>query len=448
MSKTFVLSTRTLLSSENSTQRFGEDNTIVIPMAILENLQYFNGTAEQKKMAQKLLDYLESFSMEELIKGEGIIQENGSILRILNDCPNEKVEVDVPNLYKRCFQVCKNLMKEEKNVIFISKDPVIRMKAREMGIQSQTLKDDVFPKLKEQYTGRTIAYSSGESIDRLMKVRQAPKEIIHEYDKIEWFPNLFLNVKTEKSSVIIRYDGEKLVPLNFQTNDYPDHMMAKNAGQTMLMECLLTRPEEAPLVIAKGGAGTGKTFCSLAVGLEHLKGFGRAERYTQILVATPPSTVAEEDIGALPGDIDQKVGPKLGGIYDNLKVILNPLTEEKDGVKNIETGQYLFQKGLIEIQPIGFLRGRTITDTLFIIDETQNIEPSVIKTIITRAAEGSKFIFLGDPSQVDNPKLNERYNGLVYVSEKFKGSNLAWQVTLNEEESVRSVLARYASQIL
>ena len=113
-----------------------------------------------------------------------------------------------------------------------------------------------------------------------------------------------------------------------------------------------------------------------------------------------------------------------------------------------EEGDYYFDKGTIQVQPIGFLRGRTIVNSIFIIDETQNIDPGDIKSIVTRAAEGSKFIFLGDPTQVDNPKLNERYNGLVYLSEKMKDNELCWQISLKNEESVRSKLSTIASGIL
>ena len=329
MQKTFVLSTKSLLSSENSTQRFGKDNEIVIPMAILENLQHFQGTVEEKKMGQKILEYIESFPMDELYH-QGARQENGSILRICDDCPDEVVEENVSPLYQRCFQLCKNLSKTREEVIFISKDPLIRMKARKIGIQAQNFKDDLFPKLSEQYTGRTVAKALQSDINKLMQEKEAPKEIIWEHEDIDWYPNLFLNVTTDRGSVMIRYDGKKLVPLSFTQRDYPDHLRTKNAGQLMAMECLLAYPQDAPLVIIKGGAGTGKTFCSLAVALEHLKGFGRENRYRQILVATPQITVGGEDIGALPGNIDEKIGPKLGGIYDNLKVLLNPEEETEE----------------------------------------------------------------------------------------------------------------------
>ena len=144
-----------------------------------------------------------------------------------------------------------------------------------------------------------------------------------------------------------------------------------------------------------------------------------------------------------------KISPYLGGIRDNLSILING--KEKASSKSggmIETGEYYFEKGIIQVQPIGFLRGRTIVNSIFIIDETQNIDPGDIKSIVTRAATGSKFIFLGDPTQVDNPKLNERYNGLVYLSEKFKGTPECWQITLNRTESVRSKLSTIASQIL
>ena len=243
MQKTFVLSTKSLLSSENSTQRFGADNEIVIPMAILENLQHFQGTIEEKKMAQTILEYVEHFPIDDLYH-KGAKQENESILRICDDCPDEVIEINVSPLYKRCFQVCKNLSKTRKNVIFITKDPVIRMKAREIGIQAQNFKDDLFPKLSEQYTGRVVAKALESDIDRLMQEKEAPKEIIWEHEKIDWYPNLFLNVTTESASgsVIVRYDQnkKKLVPLRFSQRDYPDHLKTKNVGQLMAMECLLS----------------------------------------------------------------------------------------------------------------------------------------------------------------------------------------------------------------
>ena len=182
--------------------------------------------------------------------------------------------------------------------------------------------------------------------------------------------------------------------------------------------------------------------------LEKLKIYSNARdvTYDQILVAAPTVTVSNEKIGALPGEVEDKVGPYLGGIMDNLKAIFRL---KNPGFNNSELqskAEYLFKDRFMEIQPIGFLRGRTIPDTCFIIDETQNIKPSDIKDIVTRAAKGAKFIFLGDPEQINNPELNTRYNGLVYLFEKMKDSKLSWQITLSK--SVRGKLADEALKIL
>jgi PhoH-like ATPase len=158
----------------------------------------------------------------------------------------------------------------------------------------------------------------------------------------------------------------------------------------------------------------------------------------------------------LPGDIEEKLSPYLAGIKDNLSILHKSGSKQELDKKSrdsfadgpYEDGSYFFAKGMVQIQAIGFLRGRSIVDTYFIIDETQNIEPDTIKSIVTRAGEGSKFIFLGDPTQIDNPNLTERYNGLVYLSEKMKGNPMCAQIALADSESVRSELARKAAQIL
>ena len=249
------------------------------------------------------------------------------------------------------------------------------------------------------------------------------------------------------SSALARYNGKEIVKLNF-LDSHPYGITPINAGQRMILEALLTDPKDAPIVIIKGGAGTGKTFLSLAVALEQT--IGDEKIYSQILVSSPVETVGQERIGFLPGTVEEKFNPHLGGLKDNLRVLLNSKdsTDCSKNKKYTEKGEYFFERGIIQVQPIGFLRGRTILDTIYIIDETQNIDPDDIKSIVTRAGEGSKFIFLGDPTQIDNPNLNERNNGLVYLSEKMKDIPLAWQITLDDDESVRSKLAKIAAKIL
>ena len=450
MRKIFVLRPGSLLSSVDSTLRFGNDNTIVIPMAVIEQLQNFRGKPEKRKIAREILEYIEGFDAKE-ITNKGVIQSNGSILRVFGGYADLEKNNTTTTFDDRCFQVCKSLQRENPNleVILLSKSATIRIKARIWGIQAENFRDDLFPGLNEQYTGRATVNISSEGIDFFYSNKYLPLEMIYGYEDIDWTMNMFIVGKSVNSnqSMIGRFDGNKIISMH-HTN-YPSGVRPKNLGQKMLMECLLTNWEEAPLVIAKGGAGTGKTFCSLAVGLDELDKSNGA--YEKILVASPFETIGQERMGYLPGDVRDKASPYLGGIRDNLAILRGTKNDEfykKDGHLLKEAGEYYLDTEKIQIQPIGFLRGRTIVNTLFIIDETQNIDPSDIKSIVTRAAEGSKFVFLGDPSQVDNPKLDERYNGLVYLSEKMKGDPLCWQVTLDESESVRGKLARVAAKKL
>lgn len=285
--------------------------------------------------------------------------------------------------------------------------------------------------------------TSGVKLDLFFQNGFMTIKNIYQYTTIEWMPNLFLEIKSDDGkSALGRYDGEKIVKLNY-INYHPYGITPKHAGQNMLLEALMEKVDKAPLVIVKGGAGTGKTFMSLAVALDQtFKATNKS--YTRIMVTTPVETVGGERIGFLPGDVEEKFSPHLGGIKDNLRQLLSQ-GKKAEQDKSVES---YFKSGKIQIEPIGFLRGRTITDTIFIIDETQNISPDDIKSIVTRNGEGSKFIFLGDPTQIDNPQLNERYNGLVYLSEKFKDDSMAWHISLPDKESVRSKLARRAAEIL
>lgn len=223
-------------------------------------------------------------------------------------------------------------------------------------------------------------------------------------------------------------------------------------GNGLLLNALY---DESPLTVVKGPAGTGKTLLSMAVALEECEN----GKYERILISR---NVDNQKLGYLPGSLEEKVDPLLQGIKDNLEILLNGtqlsertvVTDRRtkkysyDGTTNKEKGYYFFEKGTIKIQALEMLRGRSVMNTCFIIDEAQNIEPEFIKTIVTRAAKGSKFIFLGDPTQIDNPKLTERRNGIVYLSEKMKNNNLCTVVTLQDSESVRSDLAKVASEIL
>ncbi len=478
--KNFILGIQSLISSEDSTLRFGNDNKIIIPFpegtdALQEVADQFS---EKGRIAKKLLDYFSSFRIADLLKEEGVIQKNGSVLKFeagFRDVSIPDKVGKVSSFNRRKLQIAIGMKNRDKKatIVIISKNPNFRMKAEAVGVKAQPFKEEIFPALEEQYRGRVKCETSAKKMDEFnANGYLLPKDIFRSKE-IEWVTNLFLSINTKECNhpILARYDGEKIVPLRFaECNPY--NIRAKKLGQHFALEALMTSAEEAPIVIIKGGAGTGKTIVSLAAALQQT--IEKDKVYSQILVTTPIETLREENLGYLPGALEQKFDPYLGGIMDNLTILLgkrrskkkenvstptrkrqwgSDADDDKGGMndqRNIprENARMLIEQGVIVLQLIGHLRGRSITDTFFIIDEAQNIEPAVIKSIVTRAGEGSKFVFLGDPTQIDNPELNERYNGLVYLSEKMKGNSMCWQVTLEDEESVRSKLAYVAAKIL
>lgn len=448
MSKVFVLRTHALLSSQGSTLKFGNDNIIVIPLAVVDELRNLKHESFEKgRIARDLLEYLNSFPVDKLMSKEGVKQENGSILRISKNFSNISVEVEgLSTPEKRTLQTCLGIMKEEnKKVILVTNNLSLQLKAKSLGVNAESFKDETFPRLNEQYKGREEVFTTDSSIDFFYKEGYINKKDIYQYRKIEFVNNKFFVLQSETKSALGMFRDGKIVKLKHQESS-PYGIKAKNVGQKFLIEALLD--DDCPLVVVKGNAGTGKTFCTLAAGLQETEA---NKKYSRIMVTR--SVTATEEYGFLPGDIEEKLSPYIAGIKDNLAILIHGSDQNRKQTRisqrnTYEDGSYFFEQGIVQIQAIGFLRGRSICDTFFIIDETQNIRPDTIKSILTRIGEGSKFIFLGDPTQIDNPNLTERNNGLVYLSEKMKGSTMCAQISMADDESVRSKLAREAAKIL
>jgi len=444
MSKVFVLRTHALLSSRRSTLKFGNDNQIVIPLAVLKELKNSKKEfSEKKKIAKELLEYIKEFPSEKLMSKEGVIQENGSTLRVCKDYKDISIDTeDLTRPEERTLQVCVGLKElENKNVILVTNNEILQIQAKALGIKAESFKDEIFPKLKDQYKGREEVFVSDTTLDEFYEHGFINPEEVFDYEQVEFINNKFFVLTSENKSALGIFKNGKIETLQYKEFN-PYGVKPKNVGQKFMFEALLD--PNFPLVVIKGNAGTGKTYCTLAAGLTQQQ----KDQYSRILVTR--SVTATEQYGYLPGDIDQKLGPYLAGIKDNLSILVNGVERSRtDRYKDdFEDGTYYFEKGILQIQPIGFLRGRSIVNSYFIIDETQNIEPDTIKSIVTRAGEGSKFVFLGDPTQIDNPHLTERYNGLVYLSEKMKGNPMCVQISLSDNESVRSNLAREAAKIL
>ena len=454
--KYYVLRTHSLLIPD-ATLQFDSDNVVVIPMAVLEDLKNYQGYPEDKKAAKDTLKYIESLGINQLTQKDGVKQKNGSVLRVLTDATEECIEINhLEEIDRRCFQICLKLKKEGKNVILISNNEIIRMKAKLIGIAAEAPRFKLFPELKNQYKGKLEVYTSNELMQKLYDGKSISIEGIYEYDSFEWLPNLYLTIKTgENGTCLARFDGNKITKLD--DINLPPNFKGKNRMQRFLIDALYAPVSEAPVIFVKGQAGTGKTHVSLTMSLFQTEGIGwrkdDRDLYGRTLIAAPMVDETVKKIGALPGGVEEKVNPYVAGILDNLNDIMNysryfkvniPADADvKDPVR------YLLNIGKIRLVSLDLLRGRTFPNVCFIIDEAQNIRPSHMKTIATRIGEGSKFIFLGDPSQVDAPDLNERYNGLTYLSEVFKGHRLCRHITFDRDcETVRSEFAREAAQML
>ena len=465
MKKHFILSARTVISKRNITQSFGHDNTIIIPMAVLDEVQanYAPLNTERGKFAREFLEYLSSFGIKELLKG--VIQENGSELKITTNYGDEEIDevvrkTNLSRLDTRILQTCigvKNEISSDEMVVLVSKNVALRMKAEMLGIRAQTFRDELLPEFSEQYTGRKEICISDELIKEFYAEKHLHIQDVFSEREIqqEIYPNMFVRIIDKigigKAIGRITYDG-LIVPLVHE-NAYPYGVTPKNVGQKFMIEALMMDHKIAPLVIIKGPAGTAKTFMSLAVGLELVQ--ERRMFSNNILISRSPTETGEK-IGYLPGDEGDKIMPYLRGVMDNLKALHQPKDKEnkkkslqKFGEKpEYEEGTTIFDMGYIKAEAVGFIRGRSICDTYIIIDEAQNLTPTEIKTIITRVGTGSKLILLGDPQQIDRPELDEKNNGLSYASERLKGEPTCWQITLSDEESVRSELAKRASMLL
>lgn len=467
MRKHFILSTRTLVSKRDVTQSFGSDNTVYVPLAVMEEIErkYYDQPNERGKIARSVLAYLGSFHIDDLKKG--VVQRNGSILKVSasyseRELPREVKESECSKLDYKILQTCldvKAQIPKSEPVILISKKDTLRKKAEMLGVMAQTFKDELLPEIPEQYTGRKTVYVDDEKIRKFRENRNVLiDEILTEEQKSDIVQNMFIEFRGKHQREKGRVQNDSIVALAYERY-YPYGVIPKNNGQEFMIEALMLDYEIAPLVIIKGPAGTAKTFLSLAVGLELAE---QCKFPNKILISRSATEIGEK-IGFLPGNELEKIAPYLRGTMDNLAALhrkedysrhnKNRSNKTSKGFEENEKpleedGTAIFERGLIKAESIGYIRGRSICDTYIIIDEAQNLSPMEIKTIITRSGTGSKMIILGDPAQIDRPDLDERNNGLSYASERLKGEKTCFQLTMTDEESVRSEVAKRASILL
>lgn len=432
--KTFVLDTNVILHDPMSMFSF-EGSRVVLPLTVIEELDTFKRNNDERGRSARFV----SRKLDELRKGGKLSSwvplEHGGKL---------KVEIQVSDGLPKAFSAHTKdneilscalyLKKQGENIVFISKDINLRIKAESLGLETQDYEKEKVD-IDDLYKGWREAAVSGESIDAFYRDKRLPAPIP------DLIPNEFVILKAEgtSKSALARYEHKtkSLVPL-IRADSAPWGIKPLNIEQRFALELLLN--PEISLVTLVGLAGSGKTMIALASALQQTL---EEKLYRRILVARPVIAVGH-DLGFLPGTKEEKLTNWMGAIYDNLSYLLE---KPKGALETTDMDiQMLMEEGVLEIEAVTYLRGRTLPGLLIIIDDSQNLTPHEIKTIISRAGQGAKIILTGDPHQVDNYYLDATSNGLTNLVERFKGQGLFGHVTFTKSE--RSVLAALASDLL
>ncbi|VGO20158.1 PhoH family protein [Pontiella sulfatireligans] len=435
--KIFVLDTNVILHDSTCIHQFGEHD-IVVPITVLEELDNFKkGNDSLNFHAREFSRTLDSLSGDKLFNGGVAIGHGlGKISIKLDPSFDESIAANFSSekpdhhILNIGYQVAKEF--SDRVVCLVTKDVNLRMKAKAVGLLAQDYKNDHVSDVQQLYTGTRIV----EEVDPelITKMYMPPYEFPSGELKIEppLLPNEYLILRGERKSALAVYDDE--LNLIKHVDKVPAFgITPRNAEQTYALDAILD--ENVHLVSLTGKAGTGKTLIALAGALK------RKKSYRQILMARPIVALSNKDIGFLPGDIHSKLDPYMKPLFDNLGVI-----EHAQGdIKRNQVSKLVEDRKLV-IEPLSYIRGRSLVNTFFIVDEAQNLTPHEIKTIITRAGEGTKIVFTGDIFQIDHPYLDSHSNGLSYLIEKMKGQRLYAHVNLTKGE--RSELADLAGSLL
>lgn len=444
--KTFVLDTNVLLHDPESIFVFA-DNKVVIPMTVIEELDMLKRRNDElgrnSRLVSRKLDVLRR--QGNII--EGVKLDNGGIIKVELDWDKELPQAFIENKADhRILAVVLKLKKDGERVIFITKDINLRIKAEALGITTQDY-EKAKVKLETVYSGFREYEVSSEIVDMIYSQKKIKIDILLKelhLDPQEVVYNEFFILKSEKShSVLARVKkndtGQKELVLVQSKDIQVMGIKPLNVQQRFAMELLLD--DKISLVTLLGVAGAGKTLLSLACGLHKVL---EEKVYRRMLVSRPVVPMGR-DIGYLPGTKEEKLSSWMGAIYDNLDYLVSKMYKY-DTEKLQSMIDYYFESGLIEVEALTYLRGRSLPNQFFIIDDAQNLTPHEIKTIVSRAGEGSKIVLTGDPYQIDNPYLDDSSNGLVYLIDRFKGQEIFGHINFTKTE--RSQLAALAAELL
>jgi PhoH-like ATPase len=407
-----------------------EDNTVILPLASIEECDRMKGrndsVGKHSRMFSRVVDELrERGSLLEGVKTDngGIVKVQPSIKSLLRNLPDELAHDMADNAILA--------VAIEVEGILVTNDLNLRIKADALGVKAQPYATNRVNH-SELYEGSQEVIISGEEMAMLFSGGIDLDRGFYENECL----TLRCQSNLNQTALGIYKEGRVNAIANY--DDGICRIKPQNREQHFGLELLMD--DSLPLVTLNGSAGTGKTLLSLAAGLAKVQ----EGVYSRMLVARPVTPLGSQDIGFLPGSAQEKVDPWMAPVYDNLDVIFG----SKDVRKNVGQNGYkgLIEQGLLQVEPLSFIRGRSIPKQIFIIDEAQNLSTLELKTIITRAGEGTKIVLIGDCQQCDSPYMDASSNGLSRIIESFKSEKLAGHITLTKGE--RSPLSELAARIL
>jgi len=436
--KIFVLDTSVIIYNHNAINSFA-DNDVAIPITVLEELDNFKkGNTIKNFEAREFIRFLDSISGKSTMKNWRRL--NGPEKGRFKVAMNGNSKVDARSIFgdnkadHRILNAALKLKEDypDKQVILVSKDINLRLKAKSLSLPAEDFMTGKIEDIDALYTGKSqVNVINPEMIDKLYAEGFCQVE---DLDIENPYPNHYYVLKSERASALAYFN-----PITNRIERVEKHavsrIMPRNAEQVFALHAILN--PEVKLVTLQGVAGTGKTLLALAGAWDQRRNF------KQIYLTRPIVPLSNKDIGYLPGDIHEKINPYMEPLWDNLKFIQSQYGEQDKEYKRITDA---IESEKLMITPLAYIRGRSISNVMFIVDEAQNLTPHEVKTIITRAGENTKIIFTGDIYQIDTPYLDSQSNGLSVLIDKIKHQEIYAHIRLEKGE--RSELANLANELL
>ncbi|MFW5960253.1 MAG: PhoH family protein [Chitinivibrionales bacterium] len=421
--KTYILDSTVLLHDPGAMFSF-EDNDVIIPFSVIDKIEHFKKELSEKgknaRTTAVMLDDLRSSGS----LNKGIHLENGGIIRVMNEFSFQGEEYvdrgvsggDILNLA---------LSIDEYSSIIVTKNISLRIKADSLSLHAEDYQSDKIP-VEELYSGSKEL----ESITY--------EELLRTDENYDCYPNQYVSIKQAQAVRMARYSAEKkaFLPLIHHNTDIQCRITPRNDEQSFALDALLE--DSIDLVTLAGKAGTGKTLLCIAAGLYKTVD---ENKYNRVLISRPTLPMGH-DIGYLPGSVEEKLSPWMYPIVDNVEFLMRSDNKRR----RMRSFEELVEMGILLIEPLTYIRGRSIHNRYLIVDEAQNLTPHEVKTVITRAGEGTKIILTGDPYQIDNPYVDSSSNGLTQVVERFKDQKSTAHITMTKGE--RSHVSEMAANIL